>query len=61
MKYRVQITANIIQNYTVEAEDEAGAEVEALDLFHGETPLDEENLENFQNSVSDNVEVEKIA
>ena len=60
MKYRVQITANIIQNYTVEAEDEAGAEVEALDLFHGETPLDEENLENFQNSVS-NVEVEEIA
>lgn len=60
MKYKVQITANIIQNYTVEAEDEAGAEVEALDLFHGETPLDEENLENFQNSVS-NVEVEEIA
>lgn len=61
MKYKVQITANIIQNYTVEAEDEAGAEEEALDLFHGETPLDEENLENFQNSVSDNVEVEEIA
>jgi len=53
MKYRVQITAKIFQNYTVEAEDKVKAEEEALDLFNGETPLEAEDEVN--------VEIEEIA